>query len=516
MKCKHCNSEWSVAAELASKMVTCPFCGKPLVTEKKKELDSIEAVLQEITRLQGQDVLANGSQMTAYFTDIAPKLVRERRLLRAFTDCKGNQIILEARTAQVQDRRQYYEQAVLRMCEEYFIAENAARMMCGAFYQAVFGEAVEEPPVPSPKKQPETPIQSQKKQPVQPPKKKPAPPPEDPVSKLPAETIFRYGKVYENGGMLNGQDVKPDLDLAIKYYEMAAQKGSAGAIGALLRLFGSGQRKDDHKYFHWAKLLSDRDVPVGLLSLARCYKNGTGTQKDYAKALQLFQKVVSIGGDKAIADIARQEMDSMSTAGSGAFECSGTILTRYKGTAPQVQVPDGITEIGAYAFSGVGVRQVKLPDTVRRIGMSAFQNCKNLRSITLPDNISHIEARAFSGCPQLLKVTLPNKLDILGMQAFANCMGLMEVTLPGRIREVNASTFQGCNGLLGITLGEGIQYIGKNAFAGCSALEWVRVPNSLQQIDEHAFDGCPVAVQVYASANWRLTNPLLMKRIVHK
>ena len=59
------------------------------------------------------------------------------------------------------------------------------------------------------------------------------------------------------------------------------------------------------------------------------------------------------------------------------------VLTEYYGTDENVVIPDGVTEIGDYVFSGKDFSSILLPDSVTRIGDGAFTRCKNLTSIRI-------------------------------------------------------------------------------------------------------------------------------------
>ena len=53
-------------------------------------------------------------------------------------------------------------------------------------------------------------------------------------------------------------------------------------------------------------------------------------------------------------------------------------------------IPDGITEIGDYAFAGTQITSVILPDTLLRIGANAFRGCTLLTIVTIPSSVTRI------------------------------------------------------------------------------------------------------------------------------
>lgn len=62
-------------------------------------------------------------------------------------------------------------------------------------------------------------------------------------------------------------------------------------------------------------------------------------------------------------------------------------------------IPDGITEIGDYAFSNCqGITSVTIPHSIKRIGAKAFYNCKGLTTIDIPNSVTNISADAFDEC----------------------------------------------------------------------------------------------------------------------
>ena len=111
------------------------------------------------------------------------------------------------------------------------------------------------------------------------------------------------------------------------------------------------------------------------------------------------------------------------------FEIVDGVITRYKGTATAVTIPESITGIGDSAFSNTPVVSVTMRSGAS-IGSRAFSGCRSLTSVTLPDTLTTIGDYAFSDCTSLEHITLTNSITFLGSNAFANCIALAEIAIP--------------------------------------------------------------------------------------
>lgn len=90
----------------------------------------------------------------------------------------------------------------------------------------------------------------------------------------------------------------------------------------------------------------------------------------------------------------------------------------------------GVACIGINAFSGSGLTEVILPDSVTTMGTSAFSSCASLQSVTLGRRITELPDSVFASCTSLTTVTFPadGALELIGQWAFQNC-NLVELDL---------------------------------------------------------------------------------------
>jgi hypothetical protein len=70
-----------------------------------------------------------------------------------------------------------------------------------------------------------------------------------------------------------------------------------------------------------------------------------------------------------------------------------------------------------------------VPEGVTHIGEWAFSGCESLASITLPAGLTAIGNKAFSGCESLESITLPASLTAIGMMAFGDCLRLASISV---------------------------------------------------------------------------------------
>ena len=160
-------------------------------------------------------------------------------------------------------------------------------------------------------------------------------------------------------------------------------------------------------------------------------------------------------------------------------------------------IPDSVTRIGYSAFFGCeSLQSVSIGSGVETIDSYAFENCRSLTGVSIPDGVTEIGGFAFSGCESLAYAQLGNGTEAINYSTFSGCSSLTQITIPDSVRYLGDSAFEGCESLARVTMGDSVTYIGNSAFAGCSSLEEIALPGSLETIEEAAFAGCTALTAV--------------------
>jgi tetratricopeptide (TPR) repeat protein len=93
----------------------------------------------------------------------------------------------------------------------------------------------------------------------------------------------------------NGRGVTQDYAKAREWYEKAADKGDTGAMTNLARLYqsGDGVAQDSAKALEWLEKAAAKDNADAMNGLAFFYERGYGVAQDYAKAREWYEKAAA-------------------------------------------------------------------------------------------------------------------------------------------------------------------------------------------------------------------------------
>lgn len=144
-----------------------------------------------------------------------------------------------------------------------------------------------------------------------------------------------------------------------------------------------------------------------------------------------------------------------------------------------------VTSIGQKAFYNKTVYTVAVPQSLKYIGVAAFDQSK-LVSIELNEGLESIGDYAFRGCSDISKMELPSTVRNIGQGCFTDC-GIVSARIPEGVNVLNTGTFSGCKGLTEVYLPSTLYEIGTSCFSGCSLLREIEIPESVMTIGESAF-----------------------------
>lgn len=245
------------------------------------------------------------------------------------------------------------------------------------------------------------------------------------------------------------------------------------------------------------------------------------------------------------------------TLGAYPVKAIGKLVFSFYTGVTSVTIPEGVTQIGASAFSGCyALKTVSIPSSVQTIGAYGFAYCTALTAVEIPNGVQTISNSVFSGCERLATVKIPESVTVIGKEAFfgctaltgiqvaennpayssdaygvlfnkaktkliqapgkladgyqipdgvetmsgsafANCTNLTAITIPDSLQALSANAFFYCENLKEVTLGSGLQSIGEYAFYNCKNLEKVTVAVGVQSIGKSAFAGCNQLAEVH-------------------
>ena len=130
---------------------------------------------------------------------------------------------------------------------------------------------------------------------------------------------------------------------------------------------------------------------------------------------------------------------------------------------------------------------VRVLESVKVIGMSAFALTNRLSVVVLPEGVEEIQSSAFESS-NIRTISLPNTLKIIGDNAFMVCSLLRNIVIPNSVVHLGKGLFWGA-GLQTIVMSDSVKVIPYRAFYA-SKLNSYTGGNSVERIEEYAFSLC--------------------------
>lgn len=202
-------------------------------------------------------------------------------------------------------------------------------------------------------------------------------------------------------------------------------------------------------------------------------------------------------------------------------------ISKYSGTAKEVDIPPSIggkpvTKIAPYAFQdNTTVISVKIPSSVKSIGVAAFRGCTSLTSVMFSSGLTEISDYAFLECSKLTTLKVPSTVTSVGVSAFGSTAWVSAqktsfltvgdgvllkylgsestVTIPDGIKYIS-NAFYYKSRVTNIILPSGVSVIGTYAFCKSPELRSITMPETIAAILKDAIYDCSSLAEIKVKA----------------
>ena len=150
----------------------------------------------------------------------------------------------------------------------------------------------------------------------------------------------------------------------------------------------------------------------------------------------------------------------------------------------KITLPDTLSYVGSNAFRGcTGLETAVIKSGIKNISEGMFYDCTALKSVSggtsvdgivLPESITKIGGSAFFGCSSAAEVKLPAGVTSVGDYAFCKMTSLTKISLPSKVKTVGKGAFFGCGSLTEVYLPASLTSLGNNIVRDCDALGSIR------------------------------------------
>ena len=279
---------------------------------------------------------------------------------------------------------------------------------------------------------------------------------------LPENSTFRYGCLSDLSGPLH--DTLREIEIPV-----TAERISRQAFWKCTQLqsvtFHEGLKAIDYCAFFGDTALTALTLPSTLEELGdSCFKGCT-----------------------ALASVNFAELTALRVIPKEAFRSVGIT---------DIELPEGLTTVGAEAFRGSAVRWLSFPSTLQTLGASCFEDCKSLQTVLFAE---HTDAAfrtitGFAACSALTEIQIPDTVRTIADKAFYQC-GLTSVIIPASVSLIENKAFEYNKDLASLIILPGTTplTIGPLAFHSCTALggATVTLPYRVTELQEGCFSYIP-------------------------
>ena len=223
------------------------------------------------------------------------------------------------------------------------------------------------------------------------------------------------------------------------------------------------------------------------------------------------------------------------------YSLNETPWNDYKNEVEHLDLPDGLTGIGTYAFhSFKALKDVRVPESLTYIEQYSFQGCRALEEFRMSEGVTMIGSHAFSECYSLTTLAVPNSATDLKYQAFdrvpnvsyadgrtkdygarcvnghvegamvytneskaalAACSAVLrgEIVVDPEVRTICERAFTNCYQMTSVVFGDAVTLIDNYALEDCDAVESITLGSGIVTLNRYSLE-CENVKRVYSKA----------------
>lgn len=167
-------------------------------------------------------------------------------------------------------------------------------------------------------------------------------------------------------------------------------------------------------------------------------------------------------------------------------------------------IPEGVRIIGRHSFYNCKtIEIITIPKTVKTIGYNPFTNCSSLTLINNSPEFLYENGVLYNKTKTELiycsihdsaeMLIVPNTIKKIGRSAFFGCLNLVKIELPEGIEKIDRSAFANCSNLHDIYIPNSVKSIDEWAFLNCINLKKIMIPENTL-IEKQTFLNCPAEI----------------------